>query len=130
MKTQFHPFQPTPFVTSSNKTTHNQRTVPVKGKFAETLQESMEGSIPKLSLSKHAQIRLQQRNIDIQPETWKKVEEKVQEAKKMGVKDSLVLLQNAALIVSVKNNVVVTAMGREEANSQIFTNINGTILMD
>jgi flagellar operon protein len=54
----------------------------------------------------------------------------VQEARKMGVNDSLVLLTDAALIISAKNNTVITAMGREEASSQIFTNINGTILMD
>ena len=48
----------------------------------------------------------------------------------MGIKESLVLLNNAALIVSAKNNTVITAMDREEAIDQIFTNINGTIIMN
>ena len=48
----------------------------------------------------------------------------------MGVKESLVLVDDAALIVSAKNNTVITAMNRAEATAQIFTNINGTILMD
>ena len=48
----------------------------------------------------------------------------------MGVTDSLVLTKEAALVVSAKNNTVITAMGRDEASSQIFTNINGTILID
>ena len=52
------------------------------------------------------------------------------EAKKLGVKESLVLLDDAALIVSAKNQTVITAMDRKEAMSQIFTNINGTIVMD
>ena len=56
--------------------------------------------------------------------------EKVKEAKTMGVKESLVLVDDAALIVSAKNNTVITAMNRAEATAQIFTNINGTILMD
>ena len=71
-----------------------------------------------------------QRNIDIDAVTWSKIESKIQQAKKMGVTDSLVLTDNAALVVSAKNNTVITAMDRAEASSQIFTNINGTILID
>ena len=61
---------------------------------------------------------------------WQQISEKVIEAKKLGVKESLVLLDDAALIVSAKNQTVITAMDRNEATSQIFTNINGTIVMD
>ncbi|CAH0256706.1 hypothetical protein [Peribacillus sp. Bi134] len=48
----------------------------------------------------------------------------------MGVNESLIITKNAALIVSPKNNMVITVMNREEATSQIFTNINGTIILD
>ncbi len=41
---------------------------------------------------------MNQRNIDIDPATWKKIESQVQQAKKMGVTDSLVLTENAALL--------------------------------
>ncbi|MDZ5473477.1 TIGR02530 family flagellar biosynthesis protein [Bacillus sp. 31A1R] len=84
----------------------------------------------KLVVSKHAKERLGQRGIDINNESWKRIEEKIHEAKKMGVKESLVLLKDVALIVSAKNNTVITAMNREEASSQIFTNINGTIILE
>lgn len=84
----------------------------------------------QLIVSKHAKQRLQQRGIDISAERWGQIEEKVQEAKQMGVKESLVLLEDAALIVSAKNNTVITAMDRKEAKTQIFTNINGTIILD
>ena len=71
-----------------------------------------------------------QRNIDIDSVTWSKIESKIQQAKKMGVTESLVLTDNSALVVSAKNNTVITAMNRQEASAQIFTNINGTILID
>lgn len=128
MKTQFLPYQTAPIIAGTNKTKPNQK--PTGNQFAHALQQNLEPMAEKLSISKHAKIRLEQRNIDIKPETWSKMESKLVEARKMGVKDSLVLLDNAALIVSAKNNTVITAMGREEATSQIFTNINGTILMD
>ena len=128
MKTQFHPYQTAPIIAGTNKTKQNQK--PTGNKFAHALQQNLEPMAEKLSISKHAKARLEQRNIDIKPETWSKVESKLGEARKKGVNDSLVLLDNAALIVSAKNNTVITAMGREEATSRIFTNINGTILMD
>ncbi|MGD6965059.1 TIGR02530 family flagellar biosynthesis protein [Rossellomorea vietnamensis] len=98
--------------------------------FSETLKETIQEKKEILSISKHADFRLKQRNIQISPQTWKEVESKVAEAKAKGVKDPLVLLQNAALIVSAKNGIVITAMDRQEAGSQIFTNIDGTIIID
>lgn len=97
--------------------------------FAHHLQTAIHQT-NELTLSKHAQKRLQERAINIDPEAWGKVEEKVHEAKKLGITDSLVLLKDAALIVSAKNNTVITAMNRNEATSQIFTNINGTIVLE
>lgn len=84
----------------------------------------------ELKISKHAEKRLEERGISIEPEKWQVIQNKVQEAKQKGVNDSLVILNNAALIVNAKNNTVVTAMNRNETEGQLFTNINGTILID
>lgn len=97
--------------------------------FSLQLQSAIQ-SKNKLIVSKHASERLEQRGIVISQERWNRIEEKVKQAKAKGVSDSLVLLKDAALIVSVKNNTVITAMGRQEAAEQIFTNINGTIVME
>ncbi len=83
-----------------------------------------------LKISKHARHRLEERQININESQWKKITKQVNEAKKMGVNESLVLIDQAALIVSAKNKTVITAMDRKEASSQIFTNINGTIIID
>lgn len=83
-----------------------------------------------LVISKHAQKRLDERNISIQDSKWKEIQMKISEAKTKGIRDSLVVTNDAALIVNVPNNTVITAMNRDEANSQIFTNINGTIILD
>lgn len=73
---------------------------------------------------------MSQRNIEITPQTWDKIADKANEAKRMGVIESLIITDNAALIVSTKNNKVITVMDRDEATSQIFMNINGTIILD
>lgn len=95
-----------------------------------SFKEELESVVQPVKISKHADQRIQARNIQIQPEEWQLLEKKMAEAKKMGINDSLVLMKNAALIVSTKNHAVITAMERKEASSQIFTNINGTIVID
>lgn len=84
----------------------------------------------ELKVSKHAHQRLAERNIHITDAEWQLVSEKVSEARSKGVNDSLVLMDQAALIVSAKNATVITAMDRREAKDQLFTNIDGTIVLN
>ena len=97
--------------------------------FQQHFQEAISTN-EKLTISKHAQMRMDQRKIVIEQQTWDKIADKANEAKKMGVTESLIIIDNAALVISTKNNKVITVVDREEASSQIFTNINGTILID
>lgn len=97
--------------------------------FKDLLQQRLVDTT-ELKVSKHAQKRLQDRGIEIDQEKWSQISTRVQEARSKGVNDSLVVLKDAALVISAKNNTVVTVMDRNEAKAQIFTNINGTILMD
>lgn len=93
--------------------------------FKSILKEQQE-----LKVSRHANERLQERNIFLNEKQWQLISDKVSEAKQKGVTDSLVLMNNTALLVSAKNNTVVTAMNLEEASNRVFTNINGTILIN
>ena len=85
--------------------------------------------VEQLKISKHASERLNDRNISISDTEWQQINEKVFEAKNKGVKQPLVLLEQAALIVSAKNATVITALDRVEARQQLFTNIDGTIVL-
>jgi len=126
-KAQFRPIQSLPVSSSHQKPIKpNQASLTP---FSLQLQSAIQSN-NRLSLSKHAKERLAQRGIEISQERWAKIEDKVRQAKAKGVNDSLVLLKDAALIVSAKNNTVITAMGRHEAADQIFTNINGTIVLE
>ncbi|RHW39641.1 flagellar protein [Lysinibacillus yapensis] len=82
-----------------------------------------------LKISKHANERMIERNIHISEQEWKQMSQKVYEARAKGVKQPLVLMNQAALIVSAKNETVITAMERSETKNQIFTNIDGTIVL-
>ncbi len=98
-----------------------------KQSFLEHLNKAVQPA--ELKISKHASQRLVERNIYISDAEWAHVTEKVNEAKMKGIKESLVLMDQAALIVSAKNSTVITAMDRMEAKDQLFTNIDGTIVL-
>jgi flagellar operon protein len=97
--------------------------------FKEIFQDHLKNT-NELKISKHAEKRLHDRGIIIDQQKWSQISLKVQEAKAKGVHESLVVLRDAALVVSARNNTVITALDRDEAKTQIFTNINGTILID
>ncbi|HLS07995.1 TIGR02530 family flagellar biosynthesis protein [Lentibacillus sp.] len=102
---------------------------PAENKAKDSFKDVLAG-VQDVKISKHAKARLNERNIDINDNQWQAISEKITEAKGKGVTDSLVLTDDAALLVNTKNNTVVTAMNKAEATSRIFTNINGTILID
>ncbi|MFY0517145.1 TIGR02530 family flagellar biosynthesis protein [Lysinibacillus sphaericus] len=95
--------------------------------FSAHLQEATKQQ--ELKVSKHAHERIIERNIAITEQEWQVVSDKVFEAHSKGVKQPLVLMDQAALIVSAKNATVITAMDRTEAKQQLFTNIDGTIVL-
>lgn len=93
-------------------------------------QEIFEQTIEPPKMSKHAKEMLAERNILIDGNQWEKISEKINEARKKGIQDSLVLTKDAALLISVKNNTVITALSRQETEAHIFTNIDGTIVIE
>ncbi|MGE7020367.1 TIGR02530 family flagellar biosynthesis protein [Solibacillus cecembensis] len=97
-----------------------------KQSFIEHLNQA---SIEELKISKHASERMNERNIAISDSEWQEITEKVFEARDKGVNQPLVLMDQAALIVSAKNGTVITALDRTEARQQLFTNIDGTIVL-
>ena len=98
-----------------------------KQSFLEHLNKAKEPT--ELKISKHASDRLKERGIQISESEWAHIADKVNEAKSKGIKESLVLMDQAALIVSARNSTVITAMDRMEAKDQLFTNIDGTIVL-
>ncbi|MED1202069.1 TIGR02530 family flagellar biosynthesis protein [Heyndrickxia acidicola] len=123
-------FQPIPLKPAVYSQTAKSDTAKNKTSFAQHLNKAKSSYTNKLVISKHAGERLEQRGIKIGPQLWDEISMKVEQAKSKGINDSLVLTKDAALIISAKNNTVITAMDRNEASSQIFTNINGAIVVD
>ena len=86
-------------------------------------------SCNNLKFSKHAQQRLNARNIIIDSTQIQKISDAVTKAEKKGIKDTLILMDNTAFVASVKNRTIITAVQNEELKDNIFTNIDGAIII-
>lgn len=83
----------------------------------------------RLKLSGHAQTRLQSRNIQLDGAAWKRVLDGVERAAQKGARESLVLIDDVALVVSIKNRTVITAVDRERLKENVFTNIDSAVIV-
>ncbi len=82
-----------------------------------------------LKFSNHALERMQTRGISYSLDDMARIESAVQKAAGKGAKDTLLLADNSALIVNVKNNTVVTVMDKNNLKDNVFTNIDSTIVL-
>lgn len=113
-------------VTDQFLTTKNQKNLEKSSEisFAEILKEKQ-----GLKFSKHAAMRLENRNINLTDEQNNRLRSGVQKASEKGINESLVIVDSLAFIVNVPNKTVVTAMDQKEAADNIFTNIDGAVII-
>ncbi|HEY3783290.1 MAG TPA: TIGR02530 family flagellar biosynthesis protein [Fimbriimonadaceae bacterium] len=83
----------------------------------------------QLKVSGHAQTRLQSRNIQLNQDEWQRVVNGVNKAAAKGAKESLVMVDNVALVVSVKNRTVITAVDKDNLKDNVFTNIDSAVVV-
>lgn len=96
------------------------------GDFGRILQDKIDSG-SGLKFSKHAELRLQSRNIKLTDAQKEKISNAVRKAEEKGVKDTLVLVDNIAFVVNVKNRTVITAVNSSELKENVFTNIDGAV---
>lgn len=99
--------------------------------FAQVLQQQVvqgPNHVPKLQFSAHAQQRLQQRSASFGPVELAKVEAAVERAVEKGGRESLILLKELALVVSVTNRTVITAVETDQTQQNVFTNIDSVVI--
>lgn len=106
----------------------------IQASFEEVLRKTQQTAaeavgIQPLRFSKHAAMRLENRNISLSMEQSRRLENGVEKAGEKGIKDSLVIVDSLAFIVNIPNKMVVTAMEQGEADRNIFTNIDGAVIM-
>lgn len=96
--------------------------------FKELLEQMVkaEGGV---EFSKHAAQRIEQRNITVSADSLHRLNEGVRIAQQKGLDDTLILIDRTAFIVSAQNNKVITTVSENDIKGNVFTNIDGTVIV-
>ena len=110
-----------------------RNSTPVKSTDGKSFQEILEsrqlGTGSEVKFSKHASGRLAERNIRLTENQIDRLTEGAKKAGAKGIKESLVIVDQLAFIVNIPNNTVVTAMNQQDAAENVFTNIDGAVII-
>ncbi|MBS1721908.1 MAG: hypothetical protein JSS66_02755 [Armatimonadetes bacterium] len=82
----------------------------------------------RLKVSAHAKTRLQSRDIQLDQSAWERVMNSVDKAAQKGSKETLVMVDDVALVVSVRNRTVITAVDKDRLKENVFTNIDSAVI--
>lgn len=96
--------------------------------FGEKLLQRQRESQP-VAFSKHARERAEQRGISVDEQLMDRLSDTVEKAQAKGANNILAFDTTRAFIINVPNGRVITAMSPEEMKENIFTNIDGAVIL-
>ena len=95
--------------------------------FQEMLQQEQSREI---NLSAHARERMESRDINLAEQDWEKISQAVDRAEEKGVRSSLLLYGDVALVASINNRTIITALDQESSKDHVFTGIDGAVVVE
>jgi flagellar operon protein len=116
------------FPINSDKTGQATKTnVNIQAKsFNDILKEKI-NKCDGFTISKHAAERME--GIDMNPVDMNKINDAINKAKDKGSKNCLIVYKDMAMVTSIDNRTVITAVDGSRAKDNVFTNIDSVILL-
>ena len=112
------------------KTSKAAQVVNSQGLSFEEIWKQKTGEVNgEIRFSKHASNRLADRNLTLSDNQLSRLTEGLRRAGEKGIKESLVMVDQLAFIVNVPSNTVITAMDQTQARENVFTNIDGAVIV-
>ncbi|HBF36642.1 MAG TPA: flagellar protein [Firmicutes bacterium] len=96
--------------------------------FDQLFQQQLEQQT-NVKFSAHALKRLESRQISLDNEDMALLKDAVNKVEAKGAKESLILMDQLALVVSVKNRTVITAVDSNNLKENVFTNIDSAVIV-
>lgn len=81
----------------------------------------------EITISKHASERL--RDINFTDEDMNKIEKGFKLAEEKGSRNSVMLYKDVAIIASIENKTIITAIEKTRSEENIFTNIDSVVVL-
>jgi len=123
---------------------HSAQGAPVSASFGQMMQQ-VRDEVPQprqpepqppeqsvqsvINFSKHAMSRAQERGIELTPALMEQLAGSVEKAQEKGAKNILAFNATQAFIINVPFGRVITTMNQDEMKENIFTNIDGAVLL-
>ena len=98
------------------------------GQFGALLRQERAESFG-VAFSKHAMARAEARGIEVTPALMDQLSSSVERAQAKGATNILAFDATRAFIINVPHGRVITTMSQEEMQENIFTNIDGAVLL-
>ncbi|WP_425060863.1 hypothetical protein SCACP_16170 [Sporomusa carbonis] len=127
----YHPYQPLSPVNAPAQSTGSQPGAATgKQAFGPSFEQLLQQEIAGVKFSQHALQRLNSRQIKLDSNQLNQLSQAVNKAAQKGAKESLILMNNnLAFVVSVKNKTVITAMDGASIKDNVFTNIDSAVIV-
>jgi len=104
---------------------------PAGGTFRDVLRTAQAPAVQQpLKFSAHAQQRLESRNIRLTTDDVAKMNAMADKAAAKGAKQSLFMMRDVAMVVSITNRTVITAVDQSSMKENVFTNIDSAAVID
>lgn len=115
--------------TKQNRNVANKNGITFQDILQLQAQKEVTESKESLRFSKHAANRLTDRNIELTDSQIERLNDGTKKAGERGIQESLVIVDQLAFIVNVPNKTVITAMEQAETDENVFTNIDGAVII-
>ena len=110
-------------------TVKSSQAVAKKNNNGASFQALLQQAAKQVNFSQHAINRMQSRGISLNEQELAKLDDTVEKLSKKGARESLIYLNDIALVVSIKNRTVITAMEGANGNDNIITNIDSAAII-
>ena len=114
------------FPKANNKLEHSVNT---KSNAFENILKEKINTKADFTISNHAAKRLQDRNISFNENDISNINKGINIASEKGSKDSLIIYKDVALVASIKNRTIITAVDKNENKENVFTNIDSVVML-
>ncbi len=115
--------KPTPGKTPARKQGQSRKGL----SFHQVLDQVQEKQ--EVVFSAHARERIENRKIELGAEDLHKIEQAMDKVKAKGARSSLLMFGDVALLASVTNRTIITAVDGKEEQEQIFTGIDSAVIL-
>ncbi len=100
-----------------------------KGVFAKELKSAAVKQASSVQFSKHALKRMNSRGVELSSSQMERLSKAMDSAQKSGARETLVLTDDAAFVVSPANRTVISAFDRERLREGVFTQIDSAVIL-